>query len=64
MQEISASTANQTQVSKAVTELMHKITQASEQQSDSSTQVAQAIQATAQVAQKLQSSVEQFKVEG
>ncbi|MBT9317498.1 methyl-accepting chemotaxis protein [Leptothoe spongobia] len=64
MQDISASTINQTMVSKAVTELMQKATQTSEQQSQSSTQVAQAIQETAQVAQKLQASVEQFKVEG
>ncbi|NEP61796.1 MAG: HAMP domain-containing protein [Symploca sp. SIO2G7] len=64
MQDISVSTTNQTTVSKAVTELMQKATQTSEQQSQSSTQVAQAIQATAKVAQELQASVEQFKVEG
>ena len=64
MQEISASTTNQTMVSKAVTELMQKATQTSEQQSQTSAQVAQAIQGTAQVAQELQASVEQFKVEG
>ena len=64
MQGISASTTNQTMVSKAVTELVQKATQTSEQQSQSSTQVAQAIQATAKVAQELQASVEQFKVEG
>ncbi|MBT9312027.1 methyl-accepting chemotaxis protein [Leptothoe kymatousa] len=63
MQEISASTTNQTLVSKAVTELMQKATKTSEKQSQSSNQVAQAIQETAQVAQKLQASVEQFKVE-
>ncbi|MEA5466304.1 methyl-accepting chemotaxis protein [Leptothoe sp. PORK10 BA2] len=64
MQEISASTANQSMVSKAVTELVQKATQTSEEQSQSSTQVAQAIQATAKVAQELQASVAQFKVEG
>ena len=64
MQEISASTVNQTKASTTVTELMQKATQASEQRSQTSAQVAQAIQATAKVAQELQSSVEQFKVEG
>ncbi|MEM6253200.1 MAG: HAMP domain-containing methyl-accepting chemotaxis protein [Cyanobacteria bacterium P01_D01_bin.156] len=63
MQGISASTADQTMVSKAVADLMQKATETSEKQSQSSTQVAQAIQETAQVAQELQASVEQFKVE-
>ncbi len=64
MQDISVSTINQTMVSKAVTELMQKATQASEQRSQTSAQVAQAIKDTAQVAQELQASAEQFKVEG
>lgn len=63
MQEISTSTTNQTMVSKAVTELMQQATETSEKQSKSSNQVAQAIQSTAKVAQELQASVEQFKVE-
>lgn len=64
MQDISASTLNQTLVSKAVTQLIQKATQASEQRSQTSTQVAKAIKDTAQVAQDLQASAEQFKVKG
>ncbi|MEM1239780.1 MAG: methyl-accepting chemotaxis protein [Cyanobacteria bacterium P01_H01_bin.26] len=64
MQNISTSTVDQTKASTTVTELMQKATQASEQRSQASAQVAQAIRDTAKVAQELQSSVEQFKVEG
>ncbi|ESA36483.1 methyl-accepting chemotaxis protein [Leptolyngbya sp. Heron Island J] len=63
MQDISESTVSQTQASVAVTELIQKSAQSSEQRSQESAQMAQAIQSTAQVAQSLQASVEQFKVE-
>lgn len=63
MQNISDSTVNQTQASVAVTELIQKSAQSSEQRSQASAQMAQAIQNTAKVAQSLQASVEQFKVE-
>ena len=62
MQDISASTVDQTKASTAVTELMQKAAQASEQRSQASAQMAQAIKETANVAQTLQASVEQFKV--
>ncbi|MEM9264982.1 MAG: HAMP domain-containing methyl-accepting chemotaxis protein [Cyanobacteria bacterium P01_F01_bin.13] len=63
MQNISASTVDQTKASTAVTELMKQATQASAQRSQTSAQVAEAIQNTTKVAQELQASVEQFKVE-
>ncbi|MGD1857494.1 MAG: methyl-accepting chemotaxis protein [Leptolyngbyaceae cyanobacterium] len=63
MQNISDSTVNQTQSSVAVTELIQKSAQSSEQRSQESAQMAQAIQSTAKVAQSLQASVEQFKVD-
>lgn len=61
MQSISVSTVNQAKVSTAVTELIQKASRDSEERSQASVQVAQAIQSTAQVAQELQASVEQFK---
>lgn len=63
MQNISDSTVNQTQASVAVTELIQKSAQSSQERSQASAQMAQAIQETAKVAQSLQASVEQFKVE-
>ncbi|EKU97844.1 methyl-accepting chemotaxis protein [Leptolyngbya sp. PCC 7375] len=63
MQNISDSTVNQTQASAAVTELIQKSAQSSEERSHASAQMAQAIQDTAKVAQSLQASVKQFKVE-
>ncbi|MEM9484948.1 MAG: HAMP domain-containing methyl-accepting chemotaxis protein [Cyanobacteria bacterium P01_F01_bin.116] len=63
MQNISESTVDQTQSSVSVTELIQKSAQASEQRSQESAQMAQAIQNTAKVAQSLQASVEQFKVD-
>ncbi len=62
MQDISASTEDQTQASTVVTSLMQKAAKASEQRSQASAQMAQAIKATADVAQTLQDSVQQFKV--
>lgn len=63
MQNISDSTVNQNQASVAVTELIQKSAQSSQERSQASAQMAQAIQETAKVAQSLQASVEQFKVE-
>ena len=62
MQDISASTDDQTQASTVVTALMQKAAKASEQRSQASAQMAEAIKETADVAQTLQASVQQFKV--
>ncbi|MEM8807435.1 MAG: methyl-accepting chemotaxis protein [Cyanobacteria bacterium P01_G01_bin.38] len=61
MQDISSSTVNQTQASVLVTDLIKQAAQDSEQRSQTSAQMAEAIQNTAKVAQALQSSVEQFR---
>ncbi|NJR69396.1 MAG: hypothetical protein HC771_12570 [Synechococcales cyanobacterium CRU_2_2] len=63
MQKISASTAYQTESSAAVTQLVKQATEESEQRSESSGKMAQSIQATAEIAQALQTSVEKFKVD-
>jgi twitching motility protein PilJ len=62
MQSISQATISQTGTSVSVTKLMQQIAQYSEQRLASSQQVAQSMQVTAEVAQKLESAVEQFKV--
>ncbi len=62
MQNISEATVGQTNASTAVTDLIQKATRNSQQRSQTSAQMAQAIQETAKVAQSLQASVEQFKV--
>ncbi|MEO1134655.1 MAG: methyl-accepting chemotaxis protein, partial [Cyanobacteria bacterium J06639_1] len=61
MQNISQSTDSQAETSQVVTQLMQQVTAASDSRSHLSRQVAEAIQSTASVAEKLQSSVEQFK---
>lgn len=63
MRSISTATTSQAETSQVVATLMQQITEASEARSLSSRQVAEAIQSTAAVAQSLESSVEQFKVE-
>jgi len=63
MQSISDSTVSQAETSQAVSRLMEQVTQSSQQRSATSKEVAQAIQETAKVAQSLETSVEQFKVE-
>ncbi|ESA32817.1 methyl-accepting chemotaxis sensory transducer [Leptolyngbya sp. Heron Island J] len=63
MQQISASTQYQTESSAAVTELVKEVAQGSEKRSQSSKHMAQSIQETVQIAQSLQDSVEQFKLE-
>ncbi|MGL5836084.1 MAG: methyl-accepting chemotaxis protein [Waterburya sp.] len=62
MESISQTTVTQAHTSQNVTSLMQKIAQLSEITSKSSKEVAQSIVATAQVAQKLESTVAQFKV--
>ncbi|BAQ61589.1 hypothetical protein GM3708_1995 [Geminocystis sp. NIES-3708] len=63
MQSISQATVTQTDTSSLVTELMQQIASYSEERLKSSQQVSESMRNTAQVAQKLQSAVEQFKVE-
>jgi methyl-accepting chemotaxis protein PixJ len=62
MESISQATVSQAHTSQNVTSLMQKIAQLSENTSQSSKEVAQSIVATAEVAQKLESTVAQFKV--
>jgi methyl-accepting chemotaxis protein PixJ len=62
MRSISASTTAQTETSALVTNLVKTATQSSEQRSQSSEQMARAIQDTAEIARSLQESVAQFKV--
>ena len=62
MKSISQSTVSQAGTSRNVTNLMQKIAQLSETTSQSSEKVAKSIVETAQVAQKLESTVAQFKV--
>ncbi|MGD1919471.1 MAG: methyl-accepting chemotaxis protein [Pleurocapsa sp.] len=62
MESISQSTISQTTTSQNVTDLMQKIAQLSETTSLSSKRVARSIVETANVAEKLESTVSQFKV--
>nr|MDJ0678223.1 methyl-accepting chemotaxis protein [Xenococcaceae cyanobacterium MO_167.B52] len=62
MSSISESTVSQAKTSQNVTNLMQKIANLSETTSKSSKEVAQSIVETAQVAEKLESAVAQFKV--
>ena len=62
MESISQTTVSQAHTSQNVTSLMQKIANLSETTSKSSKEVAQSIVDTAQVAQRLESTVAQFKV--
>ncbi|MEL6439320.1 MAG: PhnD/SsuA/transferrin family substrate-binding protein [Cyanobacteria bacterium J06621_8] len=62
MKSISAATISQAETSQAVTEVMMLNSKTSQERSQSSSQVAQAIQATTQILGQLQESVAQFKV--
>ena len=62
MKSISAATISQAETSQAVTEVMMLNSKTSQERSQSSSQVAQAIQSTAQILGQLQNSVAQFKV--
>jgi len=62
MKTISQSTVSQAETSKNVTELMQKMAQQSEARLISSEEIAKSIQATAEVAKQMESTVEQFKV--
>ena len=62
MESISQSTVSQADTSQNLTSLMQRIAKLSATTSKSSTEVAQSMGETAQVAQKLESAVSQFKV--
>ena len=62
IKSISQTTVSQADTSREVTKLMEKIAQSSKTTSQSSQRVASSIVETAQVAQKLESAVAQFKV--
>ena len=62
MESVSRATVSQAGTSQQVNKLMEKIALLSESTATSSTQVAQSIVDTAKVAQKLESTVAQFKV--
>jgi twitching motility protein PilJ len=63
MQSISNSTVSQAETSQAVSQLMEQVTRSSQERSQTSKDVAEAIQETSEVAKRLESSVEQFKVD-
>jgi len=62
MESVSQATESQTGTSRQVNNLMEKIALLSESTAESSTRVAQSVINTAEVAQKLESTVAQFKV--
>ncbi len=62
MKSISAATISQAETSQTVTEVMMLNSKTSQERSQSSSQVAQAIQSTTEILGKLQESVAQFKV--
>lgn len=62
MKSISAATISQAETSQAVTEIMILNSQTSQERSQSSSKVAQAIQSTTEILGQLQNSVAQFKV--
>lgn len=64
MRSISDATVSQTETSKTVTLLMNQMAELSEQRSESSSKMAQSMQETAAVAQKLEAAVARFKLEG
>ena len=63
MRQISASTQYQTESSAAVNELVREAAEGSEKRSEFAKQMAQAMKDTTEVAQTLQTSVEQFKLD-
>jgi methyl-accepting chemotaxis protein len=63
LQSISTATVSQTASSQRVTQLMEAIAQVSEKTSETSSLVSSNLQETVSVAQKLQTSVETFKVD-
>jgi twitching motility protein PilJ len=62
MSSISTATISQAETAKAVTQLMQQVTIASEERSVFSSQMASSMQATSQVAKKLEEKVAQFQV--
>jgi methyl-accepting chemotaxis protein len=63
LQSISSATVSQTETSEVVKLLMAQINQSSERTSDTSRQVSSALQETVAIAERLQSSVNTFKVD-
>ena len=63
VQAISQTTVSQAKTSATVTQLMEQIAQVSEQTSNTSQEVSLSLESTVAIAQKLQSSVDTFKVE-
>lgn len=63
MRSISDATVSQTETSKTVIMLMNQMAELSEQRSQSSSKMAQSMQETAAVAQRLEAAVAQFKIE-
>jgi methyl-accepting chemotaxis protein len=62
MSSISIATVSQAETARAVTQLMQQVTVASEERSVFSSRMASSMQATSQVAKKLEEKVAQFKV--
>jgi methyl-accepting chemotaxis protein PixJ len=62
MRSISAATVSQSETAQIVTQLMQQITLASDERSAFSSQMASSMQATSQVAKKLEEKVAQFQV--
>jgi methyl-accepting chemotaxis protein PixJ len=62
MQSISTVTVAQSDTSKVVANLIQRVTEAAETRFQSSHQLAESMQAAAQIAQELEASVDQFKV--
>ncbi len=62
MSSISTATVSQAETAKVVTQLMQQVTLASEERSAFSSQMAASMQATSQVAKKLEEKVAQFQV--
>ena len=62
MKSISQATISQAKTSQEVTEIMEGVTEKSEQRSQSSIRVAEAIEITAKIVRELQNSVAQFRV--
>ena len=63
MQSISQATVSQTETSQMVKNLMQKVSQSSQEKAASSTEIAQAIHETTEVAKELESKVAQFRVD-
>ena len=63
LQSLSEATTSQAETSQALTLLMRQITQTAEHTSDSSQQVAEALQETMKIGRELETAVDQFKID-